>query len=171
MAGKLEPNQMHEHRQDSSGVSLSLSVEERRALAGDYGDTQRKLLQTMVLYAQALNADRLVDIEGPGHLVINDSPVAREKVSDSPDGTIYRETLPAGCSYLILEQSDTGPLDNLDTFVVPPGTAFVLGDNRDDSMDSRASGFGPVALEKFRGKAVFIANPAHPLRDGFLGSQ
>lgn len=64
---------MHDHRHDSSHVSLDLSADERRALAGERGETHRKLMQTMVLYAEALNADRLVEIEGPGHLVVNDS--------------------------------------------------------------------------------------------------
>ncbi|HEY0941442.1 MAG TPA: aconitase X [Steroidobacter sp.] len=57
----------------ASPVLESLSREERRAFDGDLGETQRKLMQTMVLYAEALQADRLVDVQGPGHLVINDS--------------------------------------------------------------------------------------------------
>jgi len=42
-------------------------------LNGDFGKTRQKLMKTMALYAQALEADGLLDIEGPGHLVILDS--------------------------------------------------------------------------------------------------
>jgi predicted aconitase len=58
--------------QVSSGT-LRLTVEDQLSLAGEYGETRRKLMRTMVLYAEALGADCLVDVEGPGHLVINDS--------------------------------------------------------------------------------------------------
>ncbi len=64
---------MQSHNPESSRVLKSLSREGRRAFDGDLGDTQQKLMQTMVLYADALQADRFVEVQGPGHLVINDS--------------------------------------------------------------------------------------------------
>ena len=64
---------MQSHNPETSRVLKSLSREERRAFDGDLGDTQQKLMQTMVLYADALQADRFVEVQGPGHLVINDS--------------------------------------------------------------------------------------------------
>ncbi len=54
-------------------TALSLNSEERATLNGDFGETRQKLMRTMVLYAQALDADHLVEVEGPGHLVIPDS--------------------------------------------------------------------------------------------------
>ncbi|MGE3594110.1 MAG: aconitase X [Dehalococcoidia bacterium] len=64
---------MDTHNPKKPRLPLLLSSEERGALAGERGTTYQKLMQTMVLYAEALNADRLIDVEGPGHLVINDS--------------------------------------------------------------------------------------------------
>jgi len=64
----------------------------------------------------------------------------------------YRETLPGGLSHLIYETSDTGPSDNTAEIVVQPGHFFMMGDNRDNSNDSRAD-VGQVPLKYFVGKA------------------
>lgn len=52
---------------------MQLNTEEQAALAGKQGETYRKLMQTLVRYGETMEADKLVDIEGPGHLVIQDS--------------------------------------------------------------------------------------------------
>lgn len=69
------------------------------------------------------------------------------------DVQYYRETLPEGRSYVIAEISDEHLLDNTDVFRVPAGHYFVMGDNRDNSADSRDQGsLGYVPRENFIGR-------------------
>jgi signal peptidase I len=69
----------------------------------------------------------------------------------------YRETLPGGPSYLTLDQIDTAPGDEFDVTTVPAGHVFMMGDNRDDSLDSRfppyIGGVGLVPLDHLVGRA------------------
>ncbi|MBX6376710.1 MAG: signal peptidase I [Acetobacteraceae bacterium] len=75
---------------------------------------------------------------------------------------LYRETLPAlggqpPRSHEILEATDDGPFDNTQEFRVPEGFVFAMGDNRDNSLDSRAmNAVGFVPLENLVGRAEFI---------------
>jgi signal peptidase I len=66
----------------------------------------------------------------------------------------YRETLPGGKSYLVLDRIDGSNEDNTQVFVVPAGHYFMMGDNRDDSDDSRMD-VGYVPAENLEGKALF----------------
>ena len=97
-----------------------------------------------------------------GVLWINGQPVKRERVADylDEDGravTQYIETLPNGVSHPILEMNgDNGPLDNTDEFVIQPGHYFAMGDNRDDSLDSRTPHVGQVPAENLVGRAILI---------------
>jgi len=69
----------------------------------------------------------------------------------------YRETLPNGASYLIIDHL-VQRLDNMEPVLVPEGHVFLMGDNRDHSADSRAQVFerglgGPVPLSSVGGRA------------------
>ncbi len=110
-----------------------------------------------------------------GQLFINGEGVPRVKIGqiDNPDITevsrpvdVYRETLPNGVSYDTLDLTPNSIGDNTREFVVPEGHYFMMGDNRDNSTDSRFS-VGYVPSENLVGRAniIFfsIAEGASPL--------
>ncbi|MGD0189181.1 MAG: signal peptidase I [Rhizomicrobium sp.] len=70
----------------------------------------------------------------------------------------YRETLPSGKSYYVLDRMESGPGDNTQLYTVPAGHYFMMGDNRDNSADSRreVGSVGFVPAENLVGKAEFI---------------
>jgi len=99
---------------------------------------------------------------------INDKPVIRKRM---PDGTEdmgygvsktvqrYQETLPNGVSFLTNSYGNDGDVDNTDVFVVPEGHYFMMGDNRDNSLDSRFPeevGVGFVPGENLEGRAQIV---------------
>jgi len=72
----------------------------------------------------------------------------------------FRETLPNGVSYNVLDMG-TLPQDDTPTYIVPEGHMFLMGDNRDNSMDSRfpaveGQGIGIVPQENLVGKAAMM---------------
>ena len=74
----------------------------------------------------------------------------------------YLETLPSGKSYEVLDTGPLGQKDNSEIYTVPAGHLFMMGDNRDNSADSRfpaveGVGIGLVPVENLVGKARFIA--------------
>jgi signal peptidase I len=98
-----------------------------------------------------------------GDLYINDRRVPKEPLPPFVENMAgyehqvarYRETLPNGVTYEVLDREPNGNLDNTEVFVVPEGNYFMMGDNRDNSDDSRA-GVGYVPLENLVGKAQII---------------
>jgi signal peptidase I len=115
-----------------------------------------------------------------GQLILNGKPVPKERIADfvvpiTPNFTRcdaefqgvdekgaqvckfprFRETLPNGKSYEVLDQG-MRPADDTVVYTVPKGHVFMMGDNRDDSQDSRfQQGIGFVPVQNIQGKAVF----------------
>jgi len=101
-----------------------------------------------------------------GVLHINGNAVDKAKVDDYveelPSGrerhfTRYKETLPNGITYPVLDLVNEGVGDNTEVYKVPEGHFFMMGDNRDNSTDSRfLSEVGFVPFENLVGKAQVI---------------
>jgi signal peptidase I len=101
-----------------------------------------------------------------GILNVNGVAVKRERVGNYVEydaqgngahRTLFNETLPEGRVHPILEITDAGIFDNTGEYVVPAGHYFMMGDNRDNSMDSRARfEVGFVPAENLVGRAEFL---------------
>ena len=103
-----------------------------------------------------------------GTLYVNGQPAVRKPLGDilavdeggsSMAEKEYQETLPGGPEHLIAKMTDEGPQNNTQEYVVPPGNLFAMGDNRDNSLDSRfmdGRGVGFLPIENLVGKAQFI---------------
>lgn len=117
----------------------------------------------------ALPGDKIQMIGG--RLYINDKMVEREFVKketvmlDNNEVTYnkYIETLPNGIKHEIYEINDQMQTDDTAPIIIPDGYFFAMGDNRDNSYDSRF--FGAVPLEHLEGKArvLFYSNNGNGL--------
>ncbi|WP_020593362.1 signal peptidase I [Kiloniella laminariae] len=98
-----------------------------------------------------------------GQLHINGTVVSRDlvRIGDGSDGLglgekEYEETLPNGVKHLIWERTDQAWQDNTRPYTVPEGYYFFMGDNRDNSTDSRFDEVGVVPFENLIGRADML---------------
>lgn len=93
--------------------------------------------------------------------VVDREPVGLQRVKSAEGGNEsimeYIETLPGGIFYRIYEESDSETLDNTEEFTVPENHYFMMGDNRDNSQDSRVKNMvGFVPKENLVGRADIL---------------
>ena len=160
-------------------MSLFVTVWTAAILGSDFGHPQRGDVAVFKLPTDT-NVDsvkRIVGLPGDkiqmihGQLYINGRSVLRRQVDDyvyQEEGRAvilmhrYIESLPRGpgekpLDHPIIKVGDEGPLDNTPVYEVPDGHYFVLGDNRDNSQDSRVmSAVGFVPAENLVGRADII---------------
>src|SRR5262249_12704914 len=101
-----------------------------------------------------------------GVLHINGVSIKHERIDDFVEtdergrttrARRWRETLPNGVSYLVLDLMENGYYDNTQVYAVPAGHFFVVGDNLDNSQDSRVlSQIGYIPLENLIGRLEMI---------------
>ena len=128
------------------------------------GDQVQMIGGVLHLNGESVKKQRLADFAIP--LSANTACASDGRVVELADGGAecryprFRETLPGGRSYLVLDSADTAQ-DTTQPLVVPEGMLFLMGDNRDHSADSRfdaqpGGGIGLVPQENLVGEAYFM---------------
>jgi signal peptidase I len=130
------------------------------------GDTVEVRQGRLILNGREVQRQPLPPAKAPitanspcGSAFLPPPPVTRAKGGPICTYRAYLETLPGGPSYTVLDQVDSGPADDFAEVRVPAGHLFLMGDNRDDSLDSRFApyqrGIGMVPAENLIGRASF----------------
>ena len=129
------------------------------------GDTIGVLNGRLILNGKLVEREQIADFEIP--MSTNTGCDRMGEVVENPDGSSvcryerFRETLPGGRSYEVLDLGADPFFDTFDTITVPEGQMFVMGDNRDKSLDSRfpalaGQGVGLVPQDNLVGEATII---------------
>lgn len=109
-----------------------------------------------------------------GKLYINDKEISKtyigmiEEYDDIKESKVkaFREVLDNDKEVVVLDKFDNGNGDNTSIFIVPEKHYFFMGDNRDNSLDSRFPETGFVPEENLIGKAriIFLSSKDNPLK-------
>jgi signal peptidase I len=99
-----------------------------------------------------------------GLLYVNDAPVKLTPAGDfdeDDDGRtmpvpVLLEQFASGREHLILDRTNAGSLDNTGVYLVPPDHVFAMGDNRDNSLDSRVQNVGFIPVQNLIGRAEIL---------------
>jgi signal peptidase I len=94
---------------------------------------------------------QLVQRQPDGNCIADDNGIRIEEKR-------FREELPGGVTHEICKATDEGFANNTPDFLVPADRVFAMGDNRDNSLDSRFMdrGVGFVPVENLVGRAEFV---------------
>jgi signal peptidase I len=123
--------------------------------------------QAYVKRVIGLPGDRVQVLDGRVWLNGEELPLkpADTGLDEAEDGAdiptpLYIETLPNGRTHPVFKSQWDGPMNNTGVYVVPPGHLFMMGDNRDNSLDSRVApadgGVGFVPMENLIGRADVV---------------
>jgi signal peptidase I len=124
--------------------------------------------RTMIKRVIGLPGDRLRLAHG--RLYINGEQVERQLEANyhyrEQQGSVagvarYTETLPGGRQHTIIQRTDYSNAENMPETEVPAGSLFMMGDNRDNSADSRFASMGPVPVDNLIGRADTVIYSNH----------
>jgi signal peptidase I len=168
--GSLNWKQWETYSIPSSSMIPSLWIGDRLFALDRYYEANEPLAGDIAVFRRmdgTIYVKRIVGLPGQhvqmiqGILHIDGQAVVRKRVADfialpQQRHPQFIETLPNGKAYSILQYREDDAVSNTQEFLVPEGHYFVLGDNRNSSMDSRYNVVGFIARGELIGKIELV---------------